>query len=75
MQTGLRDMNERGDITGIYLDDRGRFHGFLLRDGVFETIDHADSINGGGTLVINNSGLIVGGFIDASGREHGFTAR
>lgn len=30
-QTGVRDMNERGDVTGIYSDDVGRFHGFLLR--------------------------------------------
>ena len=74
-QTGLRDMNERGDITGIYADESGRLHGFLLSDGVFATIDYPESVNGGGTLVINNSGLIVGGFIDAGGREHGFIAR
>lgn len=73
-QTGLRDMNERGDITGVYVAD-GRFHGFLLRDGSFETIDYPGSANGGGTLVINNSGLMVGGFIDGAGREHGFIAR
>jgi uncharacterized membrane protein len=74
-QTGLRDENERTDITGIYADASGRFHGFLLRDGVLETIDHPGSANGGGTQVINNAGLIVGGFIDAGGREHGFIAR
>lgn len=73
-QTGIRDMNERGDVTGIYVDESGRFHGFLLRDGVFETIDYPGSANGGGTLVINNSGLMVAPFIDASGREHGFIA-
>ena len=74
-QTGVRDMNERGDITGIYAEASGRLHGFLLRDGVFETIDYPGSANGGGTLVINNSGLMVGGFIDNNGREHGFIAR
>jgi hypothetical protein len=74
-QTGVRDMNERGDITGIYAEASGRLHGFLLRDGVFETIDYPGSANGGGTLVINNRGLMVGGFIDSSGKEHGFIAR
>jgi hypothetical protein len=75
-QTGLRDMNDRGDITGVYFA-AGRFHGFLLRDGAFETIDYPGSVNGGpqgGTLVVNNAGLIVGGFIDTGGLEHGFIA-
>jgi hypothetical protein len=74
-QTGVRDMNERGDITGIYAEASGRLHGFLLRDGVFETIDYPGAANGGGTLIINNRGLMVGGFIDNNGREHGFIAR
>lgn len=73
-QTGVRDMNERGDVTGIY-SDAARFHGFLLRDGAFETIDYPGSANGGGTLVINNAGLMVGAFIDGAGKEHGFIAR
>jgi len=72
--TGVRDINERGDITGIY-SDATRLHGFLRHNGFFETIDFPGSVNGGGTLVTNNSGLVVGGFIDATGREHGFMAR
>jgi uncharacterized membrane protein len=77
-QTGIRSINERGDVTGIYGNGVSRFHGFLLRDGVFTVIDYPGSIDNGpgaGTLVINNSGLILGGFIDANGREHGFMAR
>jgi hypothetical protein len=73
-QTGLRAMNERGDITGIYGPETGPFHGFLLRDGVFTTLDYQGSLTNGGTLVINNSVLIVGGFIDANVKEHGFVA-
>jgi uncharacterized membrane protein len=76
--TGVRSMNERGDITGGYGPSGGRTHGFLLRDGAFVTIDYPGSINNppqGGTLVISNNGTIVGGYIDANGREHGFTAR
>lgn len=74
-QTGLRAMNARGDVTGIYsatLDAPA--HGFLLRDGVFTTVDYPDSADGGGTLVITDRGLFVGGFVDAGGREHGFMA-
>jgi hypothetical protein len=77
-QTGVRSMNERGDTTGVYGPSAGRFHGFLIRDGVFVTIDYPGSVNNppqGGTLVISNNGTIVGGYIDANGREHGFVAR
>ena len=79
--TGVRAMNERGDITGVYGTGAvgTRYHGFLLRNGVFETVDYPGSVDNGapptgGTLVINNSGLIVGGFVDANGKEHGFAA-
>jgi uncharacterized membrane protein len=73
--TGLRWINERGDITGIYgTDEAGPFHGFLLRDGVFTTVDYPGSFTNGGTLVISNNGLIVGGYVDAAGNEHGFVA-
>jgi uncharacterized membrane protein len=77
-QTGIRVINERGDVTGIYGDGLSRYHGFLMREGVLAVIDYPGSIDNGpvgGTLVINNNGLIVGGFIDATRREHGFMAR
>jgi hypothetical protein len=67
-------MNERGDITGVYVGS-GRTHGFLLRDGVFQTIDYPGSVDTSLTFLINNRGLMVGGFIDAGGAEHGFIAR
>lgn len=74
-QTGLRAMNARGDVTGIYSSTGpgARTHGFLLRDGVFTTVDYPDSADGGGTLIISDPGLFVGGFFDAGG-EHGFMA-
>ena len=37
--TYLTWINNRGDITGIWFDDASNSHGFLLRDGVFTTID------------------------------------
>lgn len=72
--TGLRGVNERGDVTGVYGSTVDSLHGFLLRDGVYTTVDFPGSIGSGGTLVINDAGLIVGGFIDAVGGEHGFIA-
>jgi hypothetical protein len=76
-QTGIRGINERGDVTGVYANFGTRGHGFLLCDGVYTTVDYPGSIDNpplAGTLVINDAGLIVGGFIDTAGREHGFTA-
>jgi uncharacterized membrane protein len=74
-QTGIRGVNERGDVTGVYASTGTSQHGFLLRDGVYTTVDYPGSADNSGTLVINDRGLMVGGFIDAAGREHGFIAR
>lgn len=38
-QTVAKDVNASGDIVGLYLDTAGRQHGFLLRQGVFSSID------------------------------------
>ncbi len=37
--TSLSGINARGDIVGNYVDSNGMFHGFVLRDGAFATID------------------------------------
>src|SRR5262249_29678133 len=42
--TGARGINDQGDIVGRYTDAQGVFHGFLLRDGMFETIDHPSGV-------------------------------
>jgi uncharacterized membrane protein len=78
-QTGVREVNERGEMTGVYgtFEVGSRFHGFLLRNQIRTTVDYPGSVDNapiGGTLVISNNGLIVGGFIDADGNEHGFMA-
>jgi hypothetical protein len=70
----LRCINQRGDITGIYANsDVGPLHAFLLKDGVFTTIDYPGRIETD-DLVINNSGLIAGFYFDVSGGSHGFVA-
>ena len=71
--TGVRDINERGDISASIRTECGST--FLLRDRIFETIDFPGSVNDGGTLVMDDNGFLVGGFIDAKGSEHGFIAR
>jgi hypothetical protein len=60
-QTGVRAVAERGDVSGIYAAASGRFHGFVTHDGVIETIDYPESVDGGGTLVINNRGSWLAG--------------
>jgi hypothetical protein len=41
VQTEVFDINDRGDMVGRYTDTDGIRHGFLLRDGVFYTVDHS----------------------------------
>ena len=38
-QTSVRGINARGDMVGFYTDGAGRQRGFLLKEGVYETID------------------------------------
>jgi uncharacterized membrane protein len=72
------DINDRGEIVGLYLDPDGTNHGFLRNTrGRFTTIDHPDATGssplGPGTNVtaITNRGEIVGNYA-AGGTVHGF---
>ncbi len=68
--------NDRGGVVGIYSDDNGFTHGFLLSQGVVTTLDFpgaSDTYAFG----INESGTIVGQWdlLDAGGNPivyHGF---
>jgi probable HAF family extracellular repeat protein len=67
--TVAQGINDHGDIVGIFTNDGGRFHGFLLSHGRFRTID----VPGVVTSIawrINNSGEIVG--ITEGTAERGF---
>jgi hypothetical protein len=71
--TGVRAINQRGDISGIYFDGL-ILHGFLrLKDGTDFTIDPPGSV-WTVSAVINNSGTIAGFYFDADGNEHGYIA-
>jgi uncharacterized membrane protein len=67
-------INDRGDIVGNYRSGTvatDPLHGFLLRDGIYTTID--DPLARGVTVAqgINSQGDIVGLFVDGAG-SHGF---
>jgi probable HAF family extracellular repeat protein len=70
--TEARGINARGDIVGGYDDADGVTHAFLLRKGVFTSIDVPGALNTLGTRAINARGDIVGTFIGADGLTHIF---
>jgi hypothetical protein len=60
--TTLSGINARGDIVGNYVDkDDRKSHGFVLRDGVFTTID-VPGAAGTDARGISPAGDIVGGY-------------
>src|SRR5207247_9450625 len=77
--TQALDINDAGQVVGIYTDQNGQDHGFELSGGIFTTIEPAGAtfseLNG-----INNLGDIVGdfsrpgeigrvvGFVDSEGK-------
>ena len=71
--TGLRAINQRGDISGIYFAG-STLHGFLrLKNGTEATIDPPGSV-WTATAVVNNSGMVAGAYLDADSNEHGYIA-
>ena len=77
--TGVRWINERGDIVGPYnrvnspdecLTNK---HGYLLREGRFVTIDPPGAVDTQPDA-INDDGVIVGVYTDRTGVSHGYIA-
>jgi uncharacterized membrane protein len=69
-------INNAGTIVGVYVLADGIHHGFVLKNGVFMTVDVPDSKNGNAPLPtdinsINAKGEIVGSYDDSHG-THGF---
>jgi probable HAF family extracellular repeat protein len=58
-------------VVGIYLDDQGTQHGFLLSNDLLTNIDFPGAI-ATDAFGINSSGVIVGDFFDTTGTLHGF---
>ena len=70
--TEANGINARGHIVGGYVDSNGISHGFLLRNGVFKTIDVPGALETLAARSINARGDIVGGFLDSDFVRHGF---
>jgi uncharacterized membrane protein len=70
VNTFARDINNRGDIAGSYIDEDNALHGFLLRKGVFTTIDKPGAVFTE-ACGINDAGDIAGHYLDSNGL-HGF---
>ena len=74
-----RGINERGDIAGAFGivhnpdECHGPQHGFVFRQGEYDTIDPPGSLD---TFVfgINDDGVVVGVLTDKHGNVHGFKA-
>jgi probable HAF family extracellular repeat protein len=75
ISTEARGINARGDIVGSYTDANDVTHGFLLRNGVFSTIDVPGATGTLGARGINARGDIVGNFRDGASVQHGYLLR
>ncbi len=73
IESVVKGANSDGDVVGFYQDVGKRFHGFLLRQGSFSTIDFPGALFTRCTG-INDAGAI-GGFYQLGTRQHGFVLR
>jgi len=82
--TNVTDINDRGQIAGIYALDRvnGPLHGFLLEDGIFSRVDVPfPGVMFTDVRGINNRGQVVGRYLESNPGDpanpfvnHGFIA-
>jgi YVTN family beta-propeller protein len=77
VETGAYGINAQGDVAGTFdTGDPSTGIGYVLRHGLFTTIEHPDAAPMQTTVFdINEAGLITGAFNDAGGSEHGFLLR
>jgi hypothetical protein len=79
IKTRSININDRGAITGNYIDSNNVSHGFLRSpEGEFITLDAPGASSAEGSFdgtfpsSINNDGTITGSFIDSKDLNHGF---
>jgi uncharacterized membrane protein len=75
IETQAHGINARGDIVGSYIDADGVPHAFLLRKGVFTTIDVPGATETLAARGINARGDIVGNYHDSAFNRHGYLLR
>ncbi len=73
--TDVRGINARGDMVGGYDDADGVRHGFLLRKGIFTSIDVPNAAVTSYARSINARGDIVGAVRDGQFVPHGYLLR
>jgi hypothetical protein len=64
-------VNDAGNVVGVYFDNQGREHGFLLQGTAYTSIDFPGAV-ATEALGTNNHGDIVGDYTDSAGVVHGF---
>lgn len=64
----LWDINDQGQMVGIYTDNSGQGQGFLYSKGALTPIDAPGEIPPGGSwpLAVSSSGAIVGSYYDSA---------
>ncbi len=73
LESGVSDINDFGDIIGVYGGDTTTVIGFLIHQGVYRSLENSDAAPmQTDPFDINNLGRICGTFIDSSGQEHAF---
>lgn len=69
IRTKALGLNDQGEVVGAYFDSSGVFHGYLLRQGNFTTVDPPNSTRTEATG-INNAGIISGYLTDSNNLVH-----
>jgi hypothetical protein len=74
LNTSAKGISDQGLIVGEYDFNGANLHGFILRNGAYQTVDDPDKNNAFGTVLygINNSGVAVGAYEDFEAFFHGF---
>ena len=71
--TSVNGINSDGELSGIYIDSGGTYHGyFRSKKGVFTRLDPPGSVRTQAEF-LNAQGEVVGVYRDASQTRHGFT--
>jgi hypothetical protein len=66
-------LNDSGEVTGVYADASGVYHGFLRSPwGKITTFDAPGAANGTLPVSINDRGAIAGFYLDANNVYHAF---
>jgi probable HAF family extracellular repeat protein len=70
--TNPRQINNKGDVAGGYIDSSGIQHGFVLKGKNLISFDAPNSVNVTTAEGINDAGQVSGLYTDADGNRHGF---